>query len=103
MPLPDPRDHHIPLERAAELTRHHRAAKSGEPHAEFFHRAAFERLLAQPGCAGIRVYRGRDAKGGHHLVLVGVDGNGDDMTADGCMEEAFPCPPYCSEGSPLLK
>lgn len=101
MALPPKKDHRIPLTEAAELTRGHRSANAAEPKGHLFHREAFETILAQPGCSAIRIYRGRGKGGEHHLVLVGVDGQGNDMTAAGVMEKCYPCPPYCDEASAL--
>lgn len=103
MPLPEKRDHKISLAEATELTRQHRKADPNAGHAEFFHREAFEALLAQPGCAGIRIYHGKGKKGEHHAVMVGVDGQGADMTAAGVMQNSWPCPPVCDPESPLVR
>ena len=103
MALPPKKDHRISLAEASELTRGHRKAQPNVPHGGFFHREAFESLLGQKGCAGIRIYRAQGAQGTHHFVLVGVDGEGKDMTGDGCMEKCYPCPPYCDEASPLVR
>lgn len=103
MPLPEKRDHKISLAEATELTQRHRKSDPKAGHAEFFHREAFEQLLAQPGCAGIRIYHGKGPKGDHHCVLVGVDGNGSDMTSAGIMEQSLPCPPFCDKDSPLVR
>jgi hypothetical protein len=103
MPLPDKRDHKISLPEAIDLTKRHRKEDPKAGHAEYFHREAFEQLLAQPGCAGIRIYHGKGAKGEHHCVLVGVDDNGSDMTSAGIMEQSLPCPPFCDKDSPLVR
>ena len=103
MALPPKKDHRISLAEAAELTRKHRKDHPQANHGGFFHRDAFEALLKQAGCAGIRVYHGKGPGGESHLVLVGVDGNGDDMTGEAIMEREYPCPPYCSTSSDLLR
>ena len=103
MPLPEKRDHKISLAEATELTKRHRKDNPTAGHAEFFHREAFDALLKQPGCAGIRIYHGKGTKGEHHCVLVGVDGNGFDMTAGGIMQQSAPCPPYCDAESALKR
>ncbi len=102
MPLPEKRDHRIALADAVELTRAHRARNTGEPKAHFFHREAFDTLLAQKGAAGIRIYRGNGKGGSHHLVMVAVDESGEDMAAT-TMQQCFPCPPFCPPESPLQK
>ena len=58
MPLPEKHDHRISLPDAVALAKQHRLDHPGEPKAHFFWREAFEGLLAQPGTAGIRIYRG---------------------------------------------
>lgn len=102
MALPPKQDHRISLADATALTKAHRAAAAAnEAKAHFFSRDAFDAILAQPGCSGIRIYRGRGKGGEHHLVMVGVDAAGADMTSGAVMERDFPCPPYCDAGSPL--
>jgi len=102
MPLPEKRDHRIALADAVEMTRTHRARNTGEPKAHFFHREAFDALLAQQGVAGIRIYRGNGKDGAHNLVVVAVDGDGEDMTTL-LMEVCIPCPPACPPNSALQK
>lgn len=103
MPLPPKKDHRITLPEAAELARGHRNANAGEPKAHLFHREAFDQLLAQPGCQAIRIYRGRGKGGEHHLVMVGVDSTGADMTSGAVMERCDPCPPDCDPASALAR
>ena len=99
-------DHAITLDEARALVRrqraHQRAMGGRDPLCEFFGRAALERILAQPGCAGIRIYHGRNDKGLHTLVLVGADGTGSDQLDGTIAEEGFPCPPTCDERSSLF-
>jgi hypothetical protein len=102
MPLPEKRDHRIKLDEATDLLRRHKKDHKEEGHGGFFHRDAFDHLLKQPGCAGIRIYRGKDEKGGKHFIVVGVDGDGQDMVDAGVMEKEYPCPPFCDAKSPLL-
>ena len=103
MTLPPKKDHRISLAEASELTKGHRAAHAGTPKAHPFHREAFESLLAQPGCAALRIYHGKDANGAQHCVMVGVDQHGSDMTSAGVMQQSYPCPPYCDEKSALVR
>ena len=90
------------LDEATKLTARHRKGSAGGGNAEFFHREAFEQLLAQPGCAGIRIYHGKGEQGEHHSVMVGVDADGADMVKGGVMQQSYPCPPYCDAASPLV-
>ena len=103
MPLPEKRDHKISLAEASELTKQHRKDHKEMGHGGFFHREAFDDLLKQPGCAGIRIYRGKAEKGTHHFVMVAVSAEGKDMVEGAVMEKCDPCPPFCDETSPLLR
>jgi hypothetical protein len=99
MPFPPQRDHTIPRAAAAALTRRFReSAGPGAQLATMFPRDVYERILAQPGCAGVRAYEARGEKGERQTVLVGVDGDGNDMMEGVLAEFAFPCPPYCGGG-----
>ncbi len=49
------------------------------PFSETFERAAFDRLLSQPGCIGIRVYYAMDKEQKVNLVVMGTDENGQDI------------------------
>lgn len=101
MPLP-PRDHHISLEAAAALTRRYRdAAGKGAQKAGAFHADQVAELLAQPGCVALRAYYGTDEAGERTLVLVGVDANDKELTGGVLLEFIAPCPPFCTEDSPL--
>ena len=73
MAFPPKQDHRISLAAAAALTKAHRAnAAQDEVKGEMWPRDVFETLLAQPGCAGIRIYHGRGPKGEKQLVMVSV-------------------------------
>ena len=96
MAFPPARNHKVSLEAAAALTKGYReAAPKGSPLGSLFPREVFDRLLAQPGCAGIRIYYGRNERREHELLLVGVDATGDDMTSGELFDFGLPCPPYC--------
>ena len=96
MPFPPQRDHAISRADAAALTRRYReAAGNDAQRAVLFPRDVYERILAQPGCQGIRAYNGRGEKGEQHTVLVGVDADGNDMTSGVLSQYGIPCPPYC--------
>ena len=60
-----------------------------------FSRRAFESILNQPGCIGIRYYFAQNNDGTPTIVLVGVNAQGQAMTSGLYMEGAAPCPPYC--------
>lgn len=102
MPLPPPRNQQISLADAAGDTRRFRAsAGPGAEKGGFFFREVLDRLLAQPGCAGIRYYHGLDAQDQPSLIIVGVDAKGNDITAGVLLDVHFPCPPFCGDGNAL--
>lgn len=101
-PLDPTVDHRITLGEGAELTSRYRksgAEKSTESGA--FNAKPVLGLLAQPGCVGVRFYRGLTAESGPALVLVGVDAEGNDMTEGLVLDQHLPCPPYCGDGNAL--
>jgi hypothetical protein len=63
----------------------------------FFARSAFDKILAQSGVVGIRYYYAQTDEGTPTLVLVGVDGKGQDIQTGVIMEKISPCPPFCFE------
>lgn len=129
MPLPPDRDHRTPVATAAAMTRRYReSVPAGTFRAGYFHAGAYTSLLNQRGCRGIRIYLGRHEDGQLNLILVGVDRDGRDMLpgrrdtasqlpkgmasatletasdeGDGgeAMQDSFPCPPLCDDGSAL--
>jgi len=114
-PLPT-NSHSISLQQAIEMTKRYRDQRSNALTPAFrnslltsetFNRAAFDSLLAAPGCAGIRIYFGMDEKMVVKLVAVAVNEKDEDilpsdmisMATDGGtpppVEQGLPCPPYC--------
>jgi hypothetical protein len=92
-------DHAITLDMAREMVRRwrdHGTALPGGPDCEFFARDILDKILAQEGCVGLRIYHGRNAKGQHVVVLVGADADGNDLVDGDIAEEGLPCPPHCS-------
>jgi hypothetical protein len=98
MALPNPKSHRIALSAAADQVRSagKRAQKGG-----LFLRKDLDALLAQPGCAGLRYYYGRNAGGQDTLILIGVDQDGNDQVQGIVMEECFLCPPVCGTANSL--
>jgi hypothetical protein len=110
-------NHEIPVTQAAEMTRSYRTMNNDIlkteyqnqnllPLCETFDRAALDTLLAQDDCKQIRIYYGMDENYKVHAILVGVDGNGNDMIPhmpkDGVtMENAYRCPTDCPSASTL--
>ena len=92
---PRKHDHGISLDQAKQLVQNHqRSAPAGGERCGYFAREAFDEILAQPGCTGIRFYHGRDASGKPTLLFVGVTEDKVDML-DTIIENHQPCPPYC--------
>ncbi len=83
------------------------------PTCETFDRAAFDALLAQPGCTGVRIYLGMDDENQVKLIVVGVNEKGCDILPDAQRTTAFStqtgiiiedgarCPEHCPEESYL--
>lgn len=67
----------------------------------YFSRDIFDQILAQPGCSGIRYYHAKKDDGTATIVLVGVDGAGNDMTYGVLGETGWPCPPMCGAPNEL--
>ena len=101
MPFPEKRDHRITREQARQMCQAHRSAKAlgGPFRAGAFPREVLDQILAQPGCAGVRIYLGRNDAGDTTLVALGTDADGQDMDQGLIVDDAFPCPPFCGEGS----
>ena len=120
--------HSISLDRVKELTTRYDKNKQAIlkeeyhdkgtlPTCETFERAAFDQLLAQEGCVGIRIYYGMDGESNVKLIVVGVDKSDQDIrqstsnlrklkTDDTIDEPVFAlsdslrCPPYCPPPPP---
>ncbi|MBL0210549.1 MAG: hypothetical protein IPQ13_06490 [Holophagaceae bacterium] len=96
------RDHRITREEAAGLVKAYQdKADKGAHHASAFNRSAFEQLLAQPGAAGIRIYHAQHKDGSPTMVMVAVDGKGEDLAGPGNVFTQFgtDCPPFCASKS----
>lgn len=95
-------DHRITRDEAAGLVQAFQSgAKAGEHRSSAFNRSAFEQLLAQPGAAGIRIYRALEKDGSPTVVMVAVDQSGNDLAeaASIFMENGSICPPWCMPSS----
>jgi hypothetical protein len=91
-------DHQVDLVTAVRLIKNHRSnlkALSASRQGGLFARSAFDKILAQPGVVGIRYYYAQTDAGSPTLVLVGVDGKGQDIQTGLLMERALECPPWC--------
>jgi len=96
--------HRVSLDNARNYVSNYRiASDSSSPKGGYFGRSAFDQILEQKGCVGIRYYYAKTTNGVATLVLVGVDSAGADMVHGVISEEGFPCPPWCPSISPLNK
>ncbi|MEP7344438.1 MAG: hypothetical protein ABI877_04200 [Gemmatimonadaceae bacterium] len=107
--MPDEdREHSISWGRAQDLIKAHRSTPSVAAVAtEGVFGGAFKKkdvvkLLSQPDCAFLRIYYGRNDDGTPAMVLVGVDGDRNDMSAGVVLDTHFPCPPWCPSGGEKL-
>jgi hypothetical protein len=107
--FPGAEKHEISLADAKMFIQNHQKSlleqKSKTPQIQggTFDRGAIDKILAQSGCASLRIYYGRDENGKPNLVLVGVDKDGKDMTKLSIMERSADCPPWCDATSELLR
>jgi hypothetical protein len=69
----------ISHEMAREFTQAFKAAHPNENPGYHLGRNIIEKILAQPGCAGIRFYYGFNAEGQKTLVYMGMDASGHPM------------------------
>lgn len=62
-------------------------------------------VLAEPGVVDVRAYMAIDDREANHLLIVGVDANGNDMVDEDLGQYVYdftqPCPPMCGTPSPL--
>lgn len=118
-----PSKHSIPISDAADMTRKYREMKEKIvapgfdkdilANCETFDRSAFDTLLMQEGCKGIRLYYGMDGDNNVHAIFVGVDADNKDMlrrstaslamdmTDDEVMDNGARCPQDCPPASEL--
>ena len=74
-----------------------------EVKAFFIGKLNVKKILDQENCIGIRIYNGYDSDADSlNLVLVGVDGEGRDMTDGIIMDKMKPCPVGCDSTSALM-
>ena len=94
-----PRGHRITLEQAQAMLR--RRPPGLAPRGGHFPREVIDGILAQPGCKALRFYFGTNPDGSLAVVLVGVDEKDRDMATGDIIDNHYPCPPFCDEGSSL--
>ena len=94
-------NHEIGMTEAREMVGRWKRANPEKKSAGAFTRVGLDRILAQDGCQGVRMYYALDEQGAMTLVLIGVDEFGNDMDEGDLAEKSFPCPPYCPMDSAL--
>jgi hypothetical protein len=72
----------IPLEDFRKMTdEFKKSVGSEDTRAVSYGKTVLEQVLSQKGCVGIRFYFAKDKEGKTTLVFIGVDKNGNDITA----------------------
>jgi hypothetical protein len=121
------KSHFISLAQAVEMTTVYRAEKENIlspafkgkqtlPFCETFNREAFDRLLAEDGCVGLRFYYGMDELFNIHIIAVGVNAENENLLPKSdenlrssslsaedhvIVEDSQRCPDDCPPPSPL--
>lgn len=90
----------ISLEDAAVMTKAFRTKNPDATKCWLVEASLIQDILNQTGCAGLRMYNAINETSAT-LVIVGVDGNGNDMSTGKIVEELLPCPKSCSADNPL--
>jgi hypothetical protein len=97
-------DHQVDLATAIRFINNNKSnLKAPSIKGGFFGRNAFDKILAQPGVVGIRYYYAQTDDSKPTLVLVGVNGKGQDIQTGLIMERVWPCPPFCDNVSELAR
>lgn len=96
-------NHSIGLDDAAAMTERYRDNRSTDQTiiAEYFGKDAITEIFAQQDCVGMRIYYALDEQMIQKLVIVGVDGNGDDLYNGKLAEFGLTCPANCAASNPL--
>ena len=112
--------HSISLADAISMTSLHRQEKENIldtnyknnntlPLCETFDRDAFDTVLAQSGCTGLRIYYGMNSSNQVHAIIVGVNDDNEDMIPSNSsdsptsqiIEAGIRCPVDCPPPSDL--
>jgi hypothetical protein len=110
-----PSKHLITLAEATAMTKNYRNMRENIldnsfrnknilPLCETFDRDAFDAILAQNGCTGVRLYVGMDDNDLVKMIAVGVNAQDQDILATTdpvIMEVGSRCPPQCPVSSTL--
>lgn len=95
-------NHIIDLQEASTMTHAYQNAPefAGKTIASKISASAYQSVLSQPGCEGVRTYFAIN-KGVLTIVVVGVDANNNDMTSGVILNHGHDCPITCDSNSPL--
>ena len=63
--------------------------------AHYFGKDVVEKIMKQPGCAGVRVYYSKKTNAKSGFMFVGVDKNGKDLLPIVLAGPTNLCPPFC--------
>jgi ABC-type dipeptide/oligopeptide/nickel transport system permease subunit len=74
-----------------------RIAVSDAVIAQYFGKDIVDKILAQPGCVGVRMYYGKHENGKPGVIILGVDKYGKDMVSVVLAPPVLPCPPLCDD------
>ena len=91
----------IDLATAAQWTANYRNNQPNGIRAHFFGRDILEKILAQDGCEGIRIYYALNDAGEQQLILVGANANEQDQTNGTIADFSSVCPNNCDPNSVL--
>ncbi len=94
-------DHQIGMTEARELIGRWKRTNPDQKSSAAVTRVALDRILAQDGCSGVRMYFALLPDMTMTLVAVGVDEFGNDMDEGELAEKLFQCPPFCPMDSAL--
>ncbi len=95
-------DHSISLAEACNMARNYQAKIApGEVIGGYFGEDAIAAILLQEGTTGLRYYFGENDDGSRHIILVGVDEQGDDLVDGLLADKSGECPPFCSKANVL--
>jgi len=91
--------HQITTETALRYVSNYHSMSGEQLTAGYMGRNIFEKILAQDGAVGIRIYNARLENGSPTYVIVGVDRAGNDLIGGVIGEDILSCPPHCPDGA----
>jgi hypothetical protein len=87
----------ITINEASVMTNRYRVQNtSNHVTGHLFGKDQFMKILNQPNCCGVRIYHGFNDANERALVVVAVDGAGNDMHTGLILDRSLNCPPLCS-------